>query len=273
LVLRWMTFLLHIKRRGASPITTAQIRQFEEQFRHESKADKAERICNEVASAGLFVSDAAGGPGNLRLPHKQFYEFLIAKASWELISNGKHRILNSFLRINNDKFLPMTKEDQSILLFLEFICYDFACFRETLYVISFLPSFIREQSKEMTTQFSVLFWMYVLLVMLFVPTLWHNNNPSSTAMNVVDSREVIAMAMVAISAMLTAFLGLITISYGARTCVFTRVVAYKLGRVSRFRLAWECFLILIGSAHSVILQRAKADHGGEEARSASLSSS
>jgi hypothetical protein len=55
------------------------MRDFEEKHRDETKLDRVEIVASEVASAGLFVPDAAGGPSNLRLPHKQFYEYLIAK--------------------------------------------------------------------------------------------------------------------------------------------------------------------------------------------------
>jgi len=61
--------------KGVDKYLTYNIRQFEERFRDETRADKLERISTEVASAGLMVLDPAGGPSNLRLPHKQFYEY------------------------------------------------------------------------------------------------------------------------------------------------------------------------------------------------------
>jgi hypothetical protein len=74
---------------GADPAAASSIRAFEERFRDETKGEKVERVANEIATAGLFVPDPVGGPSNLRLPHKQFYEYLIAKAAWVVLS-GQH---------------------------------------------------------------------------------------------------------------------------------------------------------------------------------------
>lgn len=66
---------------GVSGETVEKLRTFEEQFKDESLLDRVTRIQTEVASASLFVDDPVGGDQNLRLPHKQFYEYLIATAA------------------------------------------------------------------------------------------------------------------------------------------------------------------------------------------------
>jgi hypothetical protein len=73
------------QKEGVAKQLIEQVRKFEERFKDESRGDRAERVSNEIASAGLFVSDPAGGPSNLRLPHKQFYEYMIAKVCWIIL--------------------------------------------------------------------------------------------------------------------------------------------------------------------------------------------
>ena len=62
------------------------MRDFEERHQEETKFDRVEIVATEVTSAGLFVPDPAGGPSNPRLPHKQFYEYLIAKIGWIVLA-------------------------------------------------------------------------------------------------------------------------------------------------------------------------------------------
>jgi hypothetical protein len=59
---------------GVDREVSQSMRAFEERFKDESRADRMERVCSEIASASLFVPDPAGGQNNLRFPHKQFYE-------------------------------------------------------------------------------------------------------------------------------------------------------------------------------------------------------
>ncbi|WP_160116542.1 NACHT domain-containing NTPase [Ruegeria sp. AU67] len=53
---------------------------FDKRYKNESTAERIEAIAEEICSSGLLVPDPAGGSSNLRFPHKQFFEFLIAKA-------------------------------------------------------------------------------------------------------------------------------------------------------------------------------------------------
>ena len=71
--------------KGVSHEISSGIRAFEKRFKEDNRADRVERITSEIASASLFVSDPAGGQNNLRFPHKQFYEYVIAKAGWSLL--------------------------------------------------------------------------------------------------------------------------------------------------------------------------------------------
>ncbi|VVT34736.1 membrane hypothetical protein [Hoeflea sp. EC-HK425] len=64
---------------GVSPTISEGLIEFEKRFADESPAERVEFIAAEICSAGLLVPDAAGGATNLRFPHKQFFEFLIAK--------------------------------------------------------------------------------------------------------------------------------------------------------------------------------------------------
>jgi hypothetical protein len=104
---------------GVPPHITERVCAFEVQFRDENKTDMIERVANEVASAGLFVPDPAGGAGNLGLPHKQFYEYLIAKASWLILAHTDSQtsgVLRSVYAMN--PFQALLKEEQSLIFFL-----------------------------------------------------------------------------------------------------------------------------------------------------------
>jgi hypothetical protein len=126
---------------GISPHITQQIRVFEERFRDETRGDRLERISNEVASAGLFVSDPAGGPSNLRLPHKQFYEYMISKAAWIVLAHREKMTSKLFQSVAKGKtpFEKLLAEDLSLQFFSEIIGADFSVFRRAvLYLFIFV---------------------------------------------------------------------------------------------------------------------------------------
>jgi hypothetical protein len=124
---------------GVPSQITKRVRGFEMQFRDEKKADMIERVSNEVASAGLFVPDPAGGPSNLGLPHKQFYEYMIAKASW-LILVHKDSLTSQVLRSVGgiNAFLPLLREQQSLMFFSELIGQDFTVFKNYVLLVRFV---------------------------------------------------------------------------------------------------------------------------------------
>jgi len=68
------------KSEGVAADIADGITQFEARMSDESIADRVEALATEICSAGLLVEDPVGGASNLRFPHKQFFEFLMAKA-------------------------------------------------------------------------------------------------------------------------------------------------------------------------------------------------
>ena len=110
------------------------IRAFEERFRDETKADRLERISNEIASAGLFVPDPAGGPSNLQLPHKQFYEYMIAKAAWISLAHKETETAALFNSIVRQKgvFENLLSEELSLQFFSEMMGAKFAILKNRL---------------------------------------------------------------------------------------------------------------------------------------------
>ena len=87
------------KTEGVADSIAEGIVDFERRYADENMIDKIEAITTEICSAGLLVSDPVGGVTNLRFPHKQFFEFLIAKAikitSHSKKSGASRIILNS----------------------------------------------------------------------------------------------------------------------------------------------------------------------------------
>ena len=122
--------LILFQKDGVPVQLTARVREFEEKLREETKGDKIEMVSNAIASAGLFVSDPAGGPSNLRLPHKQFYEYLIAKAGWIISAQGKSLTARCIsLADRKNPLAPLCEEEQSLVFFSELIGQDFSVFR------------------------------------------------------------------------------------------------------------------------------------------------
>jgi hypothetical protein len=117
---------------GVDPKISKSIRVFEERFKEESRADRIERVASEVASASLFVPDPAGGQNNLRFPHKQFYEYCIAKAGWLILY--RPRSATAFLLTGNLSkstcCAVMISEPASIKYLCEIVGDDFDPFRQ-----------------------------------------------------------------------------------------------------------------------------------------------
>jgi len=130
--------------RGVDPMISEQVRAFEERFREETRADRLERVCNEVATAGLFVSDPAGGPNNLRLPHKQYYEYIIAKAGWIILYKKRSelaRLLSGGQSIGRCCEVLMS-ESAAVSFFLEMNGIDFSPFNNIFIKCSLLYELI-----------------------------------------------------------------------------------------------------------------------------------
>lgn len=90
------------KSQGVSPTVAEGIIDFEKRYEGESIADKVEAITTEICSAGLLIPDPAGGATNLRFPHKQFFEFLIAKAVTIITKSEKGGASQIILKSSND---------------------------------------------------------------------------------------------------------------------------------------------------------------------------
>jgi hypothetical protein len=108
-----------------------RVRAFEERFKDETKGDRLERISNEIASSGLFVPDPAGGPSNLRLPHKQFYEYMIGKVAWMVLAHRDKMTSKLFQSVARHKspFEKLLAESLALQFFAEIIGPDFTVFR------------------------------------------------------------------------------------------------------------------------------------------------
>ncbi len=116
---------------GISTALTQSMRKFEERFKDESRGDRLERVSNEIASAGLFVPDPAGGSSNLRLPHKQFYEYMIAKAGWVVLAHPESLTTKIFHTADRSRapLAKLSSEDLPIYFFSEIMGTDFSVFR------------------------------------------------------------------------------------------------------------------------------------------------
>ena len=63
------------------PEITREMADFEEKFKLQDYKKRIDSITTDICRAGLLVRDEAAGSTNLRYPHKQFFEFLIAKSA------------------------------------------------------------------------------------------------------------------------------------------------------------------------------------------------
>ncbi|MEM6585096.1 MAG: NACHT domain-containing protein, partial [Pseudomonadota bacterium] len=76
---------------GVAAHVAKAMMDFEDRYREETRGDRLERITNQVVTTGILINDPAAGPSNLRFPHKQFFEFYVAKAFWFIRSfNESH---------------------------------------------------------------------------------------------------------------------------------------------------------------------------------------
>jgi hypothetical protein len=120
---------ISFKAQGAPPHLIRGIMAFEAKFKEESKGDRIERITSEIASSGLFVPDPAGGSNHLRLPHKQYYEYLIAKAFWLVRARSKS-LTTSIIKSDTpgSDFDKIGAEKGATAYLLEIIGDDFSIF-------------------------------------------------------------------------------------------------------------------------------------------------
>ncbi|TIM10294.1 hypothetical protein [Mesorhizobium sp.] len=115
---------------GSNPDTVAAIRRFESRHDDNNPQDISEMISNEIASAGLFVSDPVGGASNLRLPHKQYYEYIIAKTAYDATGASVRTRILVIGKEKNDSIIArnVLREPNSIAYFSGICGDDFKWF-------------------------------------------------------------------------------------------------------------------------------------------------
>ncbi|MFK0385013.1 NACHT domain-containing protein [Agrobacterium sp. NPDC090273] len=77
-----------------TPVSEAA-RKLQLRLQSENRIEFLEKVCTDVASAGLFVPDPVGGDSNLRFAHKQYFEYLIAKFAWLRLSLPESEIVTA----------------------------------------------------------------------------------------------------------------------------------------------------------------------------------
>ena len=114
------------KAEGVSPDVAQGVIEFEKRYSEDSLADRVETITTEVCSAGLLINDAAGGNTNLRFPHKQFFEFLVAKGIAIISDSNDYRASVVLSKSSNEKnlFTRLRNENNSINYLSECIGQD-----------------------------------------------------------------------------------------------------------------------------------------------------
>ncbi|MER8700438.1 NACHT domain-containing protein [Mesorhizobium sp. M1273] len=119
---------------GTSSATVEAIRRIEVKFKDITDAEFSEIISNEIASAGLFVSDPVGGVNNLRLPHKQYYEYIIAKTAYEATIPGSRMRVLVLGPDRNDSIIArnVLREPNAIVYFSEVCGSDFRWFNNVI---------------------------------------------------------------------------------------------------------------------------------------------
>jgi len=105
-------------------------------FEHYGNREKIDIIASEIRATGLFVMDPAGGPSNIQFPHKQYFEFTLAKVVQLLFENPEDAISKAIVGLS-----PMTnfwsvinREPEAALYLSEMVALKFdACFVLTHY--------------------------------------------------------------------------------------------------------------------------------------------
>ncbi|ESW79895.1 NACHT domain-containing protein [Mesorhizobium sp. C280B] len=117
---------------GSSVDTVEAIRRLEAKYADHSPQELSEMIANEVASAGLFVSDPAGGVSNLMLPHKQYYEYIIAESAFAATKKSSTTRLLLIENEKNDTVIArfILKEPNSAAYFSAVCGEDFTWFKD-----------------------------------------------------------------------------------------------------------------------------------------------
>ncbi|MBH0074139.1 hypothetical protein I6F48_00980 [Pseudoalteromonas sp. SWYJ118] len=114
------------KAEGVSTDVAHGVIEFEKRYSEDTLADRIEMITTEICSAGLLINDTAGGTTNLRFPHKQFFEFLVAKGIAIISDPNDYRASVVLSNSSNEKsiFTRLRNENNSINYLSECIGQD-----------------------------------------------------------------------------------------------------------------------------------------------------
>ncbi|MBN8198602.1 NACHT domain-containing protein [Thalassospira povalilytica] len=94
---------------------------FEKQTLDDTPSDKIQIVVSDICSAGILIPDPVGGVNNLRFPHKQFFEYLVAKGGVIGLQFKKHPMTELLQLAAGRQTIcgAMLKEPNSIKYFSE----------------------------------------------------------------------------------------------------------------------------------------------------------
>ncbi|MDO5895724.1 NACHT domain-containing protein [Agrobacterium sp. Azo12] len=103
----------------------------------ENREEFLEKVCTDVASAGLFVPDPVGGPSNLRFAHKQYFEFLIAKFTWVRLAMSDSEVVRALLPAKDSFNSETLWQSEAIGPFERMVGSNLTCFAKSQFAIRF----------------------------------------------------------------------------------------------------------------------------------------
>ncbi|NOU49881.1 hypothetical protein HG263_04940 [Pseudoalteromonas sp. JBTF-M23] len=113
------TLVTLCKSEGVSAQITEDIIEFERRHAEDKPVDRVDAITSEICTAGLLVKDVTGGGDNLRFPHKQFFEFLLAKAIAITSDPEKYSVAVMFDKCSSDvKVFPRLINEPNAVRYL-----------------------------------------------------------------------------------------------------------------------------------------------------------
>lgn len=152
------------KSADVTPTIAEGLIEFEKRFADASPAERVEVIAAEICSAGLLVPDAVGGASNLRFPHKQFFEFLVAKGI--AIRTSPHQLLASRIiekSSNGNSIAERLKSEPNSISYL------------TYCIGNNLKQIISPVTRA-SMSISLLFEISLLRALSVIPTIQRNSN-------------------------------------------------------------------------------------------------
>ncbi len=99
-------------------------RKLNKRFKDFSRTEIIDAVATDVRANGIFVSDPAAGEGNLCLPHKQYYECLIAEGMKDSLSAPAEPMARAWERcskLNARSWRPLRIERQALFHFADIV--------------------------------------------------------------------------------------------------------------------------------------------------------